>query len=125
MRFVKIVFWIAAIWGVLVVTPLYFMFGTISRMDPPPITHPGFFYGFVGTALAWQLAFFFIAKDPVRHRPLMLPSIFEKFSYGIAVAVLVMQRRMHAQDLVFGAADLLLGILFIVAYFKTPARAGL
>jgi hypothetical protein len=25
MRFAKIVFWIAAIWGVLVLTPLYFM----------------------------------------------------------------------------------------------------
>jgi hypothetical protein len=125
MKFAKIVFWIAAIWGVLVITPLYFMFGVISRMDPPPITHPGFFYGFVGAALAWQLAFFFIAVDPVRYRPLMLPSIFEKFSYGIAVAALVMQGRMHRQDLVFGCADLLLGILFVIAYSGTSVRAGL
>jgi hypothetical protein len=125
MKFAKIVFWIAAIWGVLVITPLYFMFGVISRMDPPPITHPGFFYGFVGAALAWQLAFFFIAVDPVRYRPLMLPSIFEKFSYGIAVAALVMQGRMHRQDLVFGCADLLLGILFVIAYWGTSVRAGL
>jgi hypothetical protein len=42
MRFAKIVFCIAAIWGVLVITPLYFMFDVISRMDPPPITHPNF-----------------------------------------------------------------------------------
>jgi hypothetical protein len=48
MRFAKIVFWIAAIWGVLVLTPLYFMFDLIGRQDPPVITHPGFFYGFVG-----------------------------------------------------------------------------
>lgn len=125
MKFAKIVFWIAAIWGVLVITPLYFVFDMISRADPPPITHPGFYYGFVGTALAWQLAFFVIARDPVRYRPLMLPSVFEKFSYGIAVAVLVMQGRMHREDFGFGAADLLLGILFIAAYFKTAARAGL
>jgi hypothetical protein len=26
MKFAKIVFWIAGIWGVLVLTPLYFMF---------------------------------------------------------------------------------------------------
>ena len=125
MKFAKIVFWIAAIWGVLIITPLYFMFGVISRMDPPAITHPGFFYGFVGAGLAWQLAFFVIATDPIRYRPLILPSIFEKFSYGIAVAVLVMQNRMHAQDFVFGCADLLLGILFIIAYFNTPVQAGL
>src|SRR6202049_1671590 len=121
-RFAKIVFRVAAIWGVLVITPLYFMFDVISRNDPPPITHPGFFYGFAGAALAWQIAFFLIAKDPVRHRPLMIPSVFEKLSYGAAVVVLVLQHRMHPTDLGFGAVDLLLGILFVVAYFKTRPR---
>lgn len=122
MRFAKIAFWIAAIWGVLVITPLYFMFDLISRMDPPPITHPAFFYGFVGATLAWQIAFFFIASDPARYRPLMIPSIFEKFSYGAAVVILVLQGRMHSSDLLFAGTDLLLGFLFVVAYFKTPPR---
>ena len=119
MRFAKIVFWIAAIWGVLVITPLYFMFDLIGRKDPPPITHPGFFYGFVGTALAWQIAFCFIAHDPQRHRPLMIPSILEKISYVVAAVTLVQQGRMHPSDLVFAGVDLLLGILFAAAYFKT------
>ncbi len=119
MRFAKIVFWIAAIWGVLVITPLYFMFDLISRNDPPPITHPGFFYGFAGAALAWQIAFFFIAKNPVRYRPLMIPSIFEKLSYGAAVVILVLQGRMHRSDLVFGVVDLLLGAMFVFSYIKT------
>ena len=116
-RFAKIVFWIAGIWGVLVITPLYFMFDVIGRNDPPPITHRGFFYGFAGAALAWQVAFFLIAKDPLRHRPLMIPSVLEKLSYGAAVVLLVGQGRMHASDLVFGGVDLLLGILFVIAYF--------
>ena len=124
MRFAKVVFWIAAIWGVLVITPLYFMFDLIGRKDPPPITHPAFFYGFVGLALAWQMVFFFIASDPLRYRPLMIPSIFEKFSYGVAVVTLVPQRRMHRADLLFAGTDLLLGLLFIVAYFKTPPRGS-
>ena len=47
MKFARIVFRIAAIWGVLVLTPLYFMFNLIGRNDPPPITHPAFFYGFI------------------------------------------------------------------------------
>jgi hypothetical protein len=124
MRFAKIVFWIAAIWGVLVLAPLYFMFDLISRTDPPPITHPGFFYGFVGAGLAWQIVFLFIGCDPVRHRPLMLPAMLEKASYVVAVVVLVRQGRMHSSDLVFAGADLLLCILFAVAYVKTNPRAA-
>jgi hypothetical protein len=119
MSFAKIVFWIAGIWGVLTLTPLYFMFDVISRTDPPPITHPGFYYGFAGAGLAWQIAFFFIAQDPARHRPLMIPSVLEKLSYGVAVVVLVLQGRMHSSDAVFAGTDLLLGFLFAVAYFKT------
>jgi hypothetical protein len=123
-RFAKIAFWIAGIWGVLVITPLYFLFDLIGRADPPTITHPGFFYGFAGVALAWQIAFIFIATDPPRYRPLMIPSIFEKVSYGGAVVVLVLQRRMHASDLVFGGVDLLLGVLFAIAYFRTERRVA-
>jgi len=120
MKFAKIVFWVAGIWGLSVLTPLYFMFGLIGRNDPPPITHPGFFYGFVGVALSWQVAFIFIATDPVRYRPLMIPSLLEKVTYGTAVVTLVLQGRMHRADLVFAGADLLLGVLFVVAFFKTP-----
>ncbi|MGB2625126.1 MAG: hypothetical protein WA857_15050 [Candidatus Acidiferrum sp.] len=120
MKFAKIIFWIAGIWGLLVITPLYFMLNLIGRQDPPPITHPGFFYGFVGCALAWQVAFCFIATNPVRYRPLMIPSILEKATYAIAVVTLVLQHRMHPSDLVFACTDSLLGLLFLIAYFKTP-----
>ena len=64
MKFAKIVFYAAGIWGILVLTPLYFLFDRIGRQDPPPITHPGFYYGFVGVALAWQIAFLIIAPTP-------------------------------------------------------------
>ena len=124
MKFAKVVLWIAGIWGVLVITPLYFLFDQIGRNDPPPITHPGFFYGFAGVALAWQIAFFFIATDPARYRPLLIPSVFEKFSYGATVVVLILQGRLHASDFVFGGADLLFGVLFVIAYFKTPPRTA-
>ncbi len=122
MKFAKTVFWVAGIWGLLVLTPLYFMFDLIGRNDPPPITHPGFFYGFVGIGLAWQVAFIIIATDTVRFRPLMIPSILEKVSWGAPVIVLVLQGRMHKSDLVFAGTDLLLGLLFAIAYFKTRAR---
>jgi len=124
MRFAKIVFKVAGVWGFLVLTPLYFLFDVIGRNDPPPITHPGFFYGFVGVALAWQVAFIFIATDPARFRPLMIPSILEKVSWGAAVIVLVSQGRMHKSDLVFAGADLFLGLLFVISYFKTRASSA-
>jgi hypothetical protein len=119
MKFARIVFWIAGIWGVLVLTPLYFIFDMISRNDPPPITHPAFYYGFVSIGLAFQFVFFVIAKDPVRLRPMMIPSVIEKFGYGATLLVLFLQNRLHPQDLALGAIDVLFGVLFLAAFFKT------
>jgi hypothetical protein len=121
LKFAKIVFWIAAIWGFLIITPLYFMFDLIGKNDPPPITHPGFFYGFVGVALVWQIAFVFIAKNPIRFRPFMIPAILEKLVYAVPVIILVFQKRTHPTDLVFSFIDLSLGILFVIAYLRTPS----
>ena len=119
MKFAKVVFWIAAIWGVLALTPLYFIFDVIGRKDPPPITHPAFYYGFASVGLAFQLVFFVIARDPVRLRPMMIPSVLEKFGYGATLLVLFLQNRLHPQDLALGGVDVLFGLLFLVAFFKT------
>jgi hypothetical protein len=119
MKFAKIVFWIAGIWGVLVLAPLYFMFDMISVKDPPPITHPGFYYGFTSIGLAFQIAFIVIARDPVRLRPMMIPSVLEKFGYGATLLILYLQNRLHPQDLALGGIDVLFGVLFLAAFFKT------
>ena len=124
MGFAKIAFRIAGILGLLVIPPLYFMFDLIGRTDPPPITHPGFFYGFAGLALSWQVAFLFISTDPARYRPLMIPSVLEKLTYGVAIVILVLQNRTRPSDLVFASTDLLLGALFVIAYFKTAPAAS-
>ena len=123
MKFAKIVFWSAGIWGILVLTPLYFIFDLIGRNDPPPITHPAFYYGFIGVRLAWQIAFLLIATNPVRFRPLMIACMVEKFSYGGALSVLYLQHRLHPTDLTFGAADLLFGVLFVLAFLRTKGTA--
>ena len=118
MKFAKIIFLVAGIYGVVLLTPLYFIFDMIGTQDPPPITHPAFFYGFAGLGLAWQVAFFIISRDPLRFRPMMIPSILEKIGYGGAVVVLYAQGRMHPQDLAFGCADLLFAALFAVAFLR-------
>ncbi len=66
MRFSKTVFMIAGIYGIIVILPGYFTEGRFSAQFPPAITHPEFYYGFYGVALAWQVAFLVIATDPVR-----------------------------------------------------------
>src|SRR5215471_12848222 len=119
MKFAKVIFWIAAIYGLLVITPLYFIFDKIPQRDPPPITHPGFYYGFAGVALAWQIAFIVIATDPVRLRPMMIPSVLEKLGFGIAMVVLYWQQRVRTADLGLGGIDLLLAVLFLIAFSKT------
>jgi hypothetical protein len=126
MKFVKIVFWTAGIWGVLVLMPLYFMFDLIGRQDPPPITHPGFYYGFAGAGLAWQIAFLIIAYDPVRFRPLMVAAILEKLSYAGSLIVLYLQHRLHRADLTFAGADLVFGMLFssCLPQDKRPTAPG-
>jgi hypothetical protein len=121
MKFAKVVFYVAAVWGVLTLTPLYFMFDVIGRQDPPPISHPAFFYGFVGTALAWQVAFFIIATNPVRFRPMMIPAVLEKVGYGGAVVVLFLEKRIRPGDLVFAGTDLLFAVLFLISFLKTKS----
>jgi hypothetical protein len=123
MRFAKVVFWIAGIWGIVVVTPLYFLFTILSRQYPPAITHPEFYYGFVGVALAWQIAFLLIATDPARFRPIMIAGVLEKLGYSTAVIVLYLQGRAAGTNLIFAGADLLLCILFLIALAKTRITA--
>jgi len=123
MKFAKIVFWIAGVYGVLVITPLYFIFDRIGKQDPPPITHPGFYYGFAGAALAWQIAFLVIATDPVRFRLMMVPSVLEKVTYGVAIVVLYLQQRVHPAVLVLAALDWLFALLFLIALLRTKDLA--
>ena len=79
-RFARVVFTIAGIWGILIMTPLYFTLDAVNRAYPPPITHPDLYYGFIDVTLAWQIAFLIIASNPVRYRTIMLAGILEKVS---------------------------------------------
>lgn len=125
MKFARIVFYVAFFWGILILTPLYFMFDTIGRQDPPPITHPGFYYGFLSAGLAWQFAFLVIASDPIRFRRMMLPSMLEKFGYAASLASLYFQHRLHSSDLVFAGVDFVFGVLFVLAFLTTAPWAEL
>ncbi|MBS1840796.1 MAG: hypothetical protein JSS69_04305 [Acidobacteria bacterium] len=120
MKFAKYVFYVAGIWGILVITPLYFIFDQVGKKDPPPVTHPLFYYGFAGVALAWQFVFLVIGSNPVRFRPLMLVGILEKLGYFLPAVILFSQHRDHITDVYLSCGDALLAVLFLAAYWKTP-----
>ena len=119
MRFARVVFIGAGVWGVVVLMPLYWLLDVTGRRYGPPTEYPQFFYGFFSVALAWQIAFLVIGSNPTRFRPLMIPSMLEKLGYVMTLAVLYGQRRISATDAQAAVPDLLLGILFIVAFAKT------
>jgi len=119
MKFAKYTFYAAGIYGLIALLPQYFLEEKNNRDFPPAITHPEYFYGFVGVALAFQIVFLIIAGNPAKYRAMMIPSVFEKFSFAIAVYALYALGRVHSLMVGLATADLILGILFIISFLKT------
>lgn len=116
---------IAGIYGIIVTLPGYLTEGRFSSQFPPAITHPEFYYGFYGVALAWQVAFLVIATDPVRFRGIILAAVLEKLTYAGAASVLFFVGRLNPRLAAFGMIDLLLGILFVACYVRLGKPAAL
>jgi hypothetical protein len=122
MKFARIVFIVAGIWGIVVLIPLYFLFDISGREYATPTMYPQFFYGFLAVTLAWQIAFLAIGSDPGRFRPLMIPSMIEKLGYIVTVVALYSQARISNMDASTALPDGLLLILFFAAFMKTRGR---
>jgi len=124
MTFAKRVFTVAGIWGLVVLTPLYFSFDLVGRAYPPAITHPDFFYGFVGVAITWQIGFLLIGRDPAGLQAMMVPAILEKFGYVFTLGVLYAQGTLRFGQFVVAIPDFVLGLLFVIAFLQvdTPRR---
>ncbi|HZD95993.1 MAG TPA: hypothetical protein VE133_17155 [Candidatus Sulfotelmatobacter sp.] len=119
MKFARVVYGIAAAYGIVSLLPLYFMFERVGRDAPPAITHPEFYYGFIGVTLLCQLVFILIAKDPIRYRPIMLISVMEKLIYTVPVIIFYLLGRVHPSIMRTSLVDPVFGLLFIVAYVRT------
>jgi hypothetical protein len=124
MKFAQRLFLVAGIYGLAVLLPQYFLEGKNGRDFPPQINHPEYYYGFVGVAVAWQVLFLLMSKDPARYRPAMIPAVLEKLGFGVAVVALFLLGRVSSLMLLgFALVDLIFAALFIVAYAKTgPER---
>lgn len=132
MLFAQRVFHIAGIYGLAVLLPQYlmellppaFVKEQLGEEVVPGAVHPEHFYGFVGVALAWQVAFLIIARDPARYRLMMIPGILEKLSFGLAALGLFAAGRLTATTTAFGAIDLVWAALFFVAFQKVGKVAS-
>lgn len=124
MKFARVVFIAAGVWGIAVLTPLFFLVDVTGRPYPPPTSYPHFFYGFLSVAMAWQAAFLVIGSNPLRYRLLMLPSILEKIGYVVTVAVLYGHDRIPTDYAMSAVPDLALCVLFVAAFAKTSMYSG-
>ena len=97
----------AAIYGVLVLTPMYAVAAPADRADT--------YYGFIGCALVFQWLFWIIGGDPNRYRALILPCVAEKLVYAVPALALAAQGRAPTLVIPFAIMDLLLGIGFLFA----------
>ena len=95
------------------------MEGRIGRESPPAITHPEYFYGFLGLGLSWQILFLVLSRDPLPYRAMILPSVLEKVSYGTALVILFAQHRLLLSVLTISSVDWIFAALFIAAYVAT------
>jgi hypothetical protein len=123
MRFARWVFLLCGIYGIIALTPLYFSEKSLGAQFPPAITHPEFFYATIGVALAWQVGFLVMARDPLRFRPLMPVAILEKIGYGVPAVLLYLLGRSPLLTAGTGIVDLGMALLFWAAFVKTGAPA--
>jgi len=123
LKFARIIFGIAAVYGLIVLVPLYFALGSIGRKAPPAVTHPEFYYGFVGVAVLWQFIFILIALSPARYRPLMPIAVLEKFVYTVPVVLLYLRNQAALNILLPSLPDPAFGVLFLTAYLVSRKHA--
>lgn len=119
-------FQVAGIWGLFILTFAYASYLQGLEGTNVGATKPEFVHGFFLVTLSWQVAFLIISTDPVRHRPLMVAAMLEKFPFTLAVIALYAMGQVPPVMLVMGLIDGVLGALFAIAYQRTrplPAAA--
>jgi hypothetical protein len=122
--FAKRIFQIAGIWGFVILSLGYGAYLIGFEGATIDTDRPEFVHGFYLVTLAWQVAFLFIATDPVRYRPLMLAAMLEKFPFTLAVLLLYSNNQVPGTVLALGLIDGVLGMLFSIAYFWTDPGSG-
>ena len=116
MRAARLIFTLAGIYGLIVLTPFLFMERLIAERTPGGLTHPEDYYGFLGAALVMQLFYLTIGRDPLRFRPLMPLCTLAKLAFFVPVLILFLQEKVPAVTLELVSVDALLAFAFLHAW---------
>ena len=123
MKTPRLIFTLAGIYGLLILTPFLFLERRIAEASPGGMTHPEYYYGFIGAALVMQLVYLVIGRDPARFRPLMPVAALAKATFFATILILYLQEKVPAPALEFASVDALLAFAFLYAWRATPLKA--
>jgi hypothetical protein len=123
MKLARWIFLVAGIYGVVVLTPGFFL--ERVAMAPAALAHPEFYYGFYGSALVWQFLFLAISRNPLRYQPLMLIGALEKLAFFATCLALYFTGRLEAGGVLLGALlDGVWMLLFLLAWWTSSRASG-
>ena len=121
--FARKVFLAACAWGAVTLLPLPFLRGAIEQDGS--LSHPEYFYGFIGVCVVFQIIFYMVAQRPVYYRALIACCALEKVAFAGPAAVLVAAGHAAPSLLFFAAGDTFFLVLFLCAYYRLPAHRHL
>ncbi len=110
MRFARWSFWLAGIYGLIVLLPLY--------VQTPLSAASLWMFGFAGAAAATQLAYLLIGTDPLRYRMVIPIGIVSKLSFFVPVTLLYLRGELPGMLMGFALGDLALAALFAVNFVR-------
>lgn len=124
LKAIRITYKAAGISGLLLIVPQLFLEERIGKDLPPAVTHPEYFYGFIGLVIVFQVLFLIIARNPVRYREIQIAAILEKASFLTALAGLAAVGRAPLPVLAASVYDLFWFVAFLVAWRSTPRASS-
>lgn len=115
MKAARLIFTVAGIYGLIVLLPLFF----VEPLLVPAPSRPEDYYGFLGSATAFQLVYLTIGRDPARHLALMPVAVLAKGFFFLTMMSLWFEGRgAPAPAMVLAAIDGAIGLAFAYAWLR-------
>jgi hypothetical protein len=124
---IRPLFWLAALYdGLLGALFLVAPFWVFTRFDVPPPNHAGYVQFPAALLIIFALIFATIARDPATHRQQIVYGILLKLAYCSIAGYYWLAENIPIIWKPFVWADLVMGVLFAVAYMSlgAPRRAA-
>jgi hypothetical protein len=111
----RLIFVAAGIYGLIVLLPLFF----IEPLLVPAPSRPEDYYGFLGSAMAFQFVYLTIGRDPVRYLALMPVAVLAKGFFFVTMMSLWFEGRgAPAPAMALAAIDGAIGFSFAYVWLR-------